>query len=146
MGKKIATAGQKLDMLVAEKVMGWKWMRFYDLNYKSPDGPLRRTLIAPNDNWLEPPKYVECDLSKSRERKLSAFYHGPQFSTDMSAAWLVAQKVDIGVVPFNNFYIAVFVLAGCHINNPEGAVEATAVTAPLAICLAALKIKGHHVE
>jgi hypothetical protein len=88
-------SSEELDIAVAE-ILGWKWMRYYDLDYVSPDGPLRRTLCNPAERWLEPPKYVECDLSDPRQRKLQPHYHGPKFSTpDCSGlvpvlAWLTA--------------------------------------------------------
>lgn len=142
------TAGHLLDMIVAEKIMGWKWMRFYDLDYQSPDGPLCRSLIAPDDRWLEPPKYVECDLSKKRERDLPTRYHGPEFSTDMAAAWTVVEMLmEEGRV------FSVIKADGLRDKKSDrftvvidGEPRVDAKTAQLAICLAALKSKESNVQ
>jgi hypothetical protein len=86
-------AGWELDVVVAVEVEKWKWMRYFDLDYQSPDGPLRRTLVDPSERWLEPPEYVECDLTDSRQRELSPSYHGPAWSCDIAAAWELVQWV-----------------------------------------------------
>lgn len=39
--------------------MGFRWMRWHDLDYKSPDGPVTANLCHPEQYWLEEPDYVE---------------------------------------------------------------------------------------
>lgn len=78
--------------MVAEHIFHWKWMRYYDMSYRSPDGPLRRTLCEPG-TWLDngDPEYVECDLSDAEQLSLDAHYHGPKFLSDPAADYTVLE-------------------------------------------------------
>lgn len=80
-------SAREVDAMVAEKVMGWVWKRFY--RWGEPDET--RTLVDPMDNWLTAPQYVICDLSVKRERNLDTRFHGPNFSTDASADYTVLE-------------------------------------------------------
>lgn len=82
-------SAREVDAMVAEKVMGWVWKRFY--RWGEPDET--RTLVDPMDNWLTAPQYVICDLSVRRERNLDTRFHGPKFSTDASADYTVVEHV-----------------------------------------------------
>ena len=140
-------AGRDTDALVAEKVMGYRWLRWYELAYESPDG-LRRTLTNV-EGWLTPPDYVECDLTKPEEMALPAegpIMEGPYGrglvdfcpSTDIAAAWMVVDKIH-DMQPKFRLEAQPFVrprVWWCELYG-TGVVEAS--TAELAICIAALK-------
>jgi len=146
--------GREIDTLVAEKVMEFKWWRWHDIEYASPDGPLRRTLTDVED-WLCPPEYAECDLSDPAQMALEAY--GPitmkpggglvdfSPSTDIKDAFKVAFKIHdeqptfkLEFQPFvrpRNFWCEMY---GTGIVNAD--------SAEMAICLAALKYKGVELE
>lgn len=65
--------GRELDVLVAEKLMGWTW--------KFSDGPAGRYLACPDS---DPERQSWC---VSWEEKL------PEYSTDISAAWEIMEKM-----------------------------------------------------
>jgi len=106
-------AGRELDALVAEKVMGWKkvkWLGDYD--WRDKDGEQPYTVRAWNP------------------------------STDIVAAWQVVEKME---------EIGYSILAHNVIPNSDAVVwrvkfsqseTITEFTAPLAICLAALRAVG----
>ena len=115
-------AGRELDTLVAEKVMGWEATAdglYWDARQK-------RTRLV-----------LGSAIAKKREEM--GIENGPGFvfapSTDIAAAWEVVEKADlwslygsIGDGPYR---------ACIQFEDREGLM--TADTAPLAICLAALK-------
>lgn len=124
-------AGRELDALVAEKVMGWKLENYETSEPASTD---RHYLDASrNDGWA----WV------GRETDIEAWQWQP--STDIAAAWEVVEKLlpcqftlgspekesakgDVWYAEFGEWVD--------HLFQGE---EATAPTAPHAICLAALK-------
>ena len=103
---------RQIDALVAEKVMGW-----VESTHKDSMG-----YLAPPDN----PEgfYTDYDI--------------PNYSTDISAAWEVMEKMkeiyepDIMYLKLYNKWRADFGYDATILNE----------TAPMAICLAALKAKG----
>ena len=115
-------AGRELDTLVAEEVMGWEATAdglYWDARQK-------RTRLV-----------LGSAIAKKREEM--GIENGPGFvfapSTDIAAAWEVVEKADlwslygsIGDGPYR---------ACIQFEDREGLM--TADTAPLAICLAALK-------
>ena len=115
-------AGRELDTLVAEKVMGWEATAdglYWDARQK-------RTRLV-----------LGSAIAKKREEM--GIENGPGFvfapSTDIAAAWEVVEKADlwslygsIGDGPYR---------ACIQFEDREGLM--TADTAPLAICIAALK-------
>lgn len=109
-------AGQELDALVAEKIMGWRY-----LNQPSTGYPW----YPPEEGW-----------SKA---------HPPRYSTDIAAAWKVMEKMcDMGnqncTLQFEGKLNPDYAWTFSHDENADW--WASAGTAPLAICLAALKVKG----
>ena len=115
----ITEAGRALDAIIAEKVMGltekdWPW------DYRT-DGMASRSGQMP-----------------------------PPYSTSIAAAWEVVEKFQVAG---NKVWVHLSRHAGIHVhialylnNNASFAhhdVAAEADTAPLAICLAALKAVGH---
>lgn len=114
-------AGREMDALVAEKVMGWKRFAVCDK--------------------LHPP-YME----ETRH----TFAHGfPDYSTDITAAWEVAEKMRVAVMPIDGGGwaakdISIDATHGTELYIIPGSDEecygwTKADTAPLAICRAALK-------
>lgn len=147
-------AGRELDAIVAERIMGWRW-------YTRPLAPLR---------WLGPPNAADgppnsagavalCDKAdKGKEaedgwwleedRYRDGFPRVPHYSTEISAAWEVAEKLHLTVTPGIRGWRA----ARCNwsqsgettavgMTNHRQWVEAE--TAPLAICLAAAREARH---
>ena len=70
--------GLDLDMLIAERVMGWKWYH----------------LRAMGGNWINALKSgkVPVDyLPGKTHAEYQAPYDGPRFSTELAAAWQVVE-------------------------------------------------------
>lgn len=112
-------AGRELDALIAEKVMGWH----------------REFVTDPSSNysfW----NYVDADGR--------GMYTPEEWepSTSISAAWEVVEKLQtLGIKCWMKNYIAI---PGWHcvVIGGDFEFEEAADTAPLAICLAALKAVG----
>jgi hypothetical protein len=129
--------GRELDALVAEKVMGWRLEErgYVATFWVDENGKVKRA--------AEPCSIDFC----------SCEVFSP--STDISDAWKVVEK--LGIIP-NSFYIGYktdkngkkIYRAFFQKENPITTLiytyEADAETAPLAICLAALKAVGVEVE
>lgn len=127
-------AGRELDVLVAEKVMGYRWHAW------EHSGSFTY-LIEPGDEDLG-----ETSIARRRGGVLEASqYSGAHYSTDIAAAWLVVErmraqefKLDLGhalgdTLTNPNHYAA-FIGKGLH------RIQGNGPTAPLAICLAALAV------
>ena len=113
-GDDMTGAGRALDALIAEKVMGWKFR-----GYGNGGG-----------EWT-------CGKKKMA---FGGFDGGslPNYSTSIVAAWLIAEKLRLGVVPSRLH--AQRWRAVLRTNDGERYEEAD--TAPLAICLMALQAVG----
>jgi hypothetical protein len=112
-------AGPELDVLIAEKVMGWK------LSPKKTDG-VREFGSA----WLDENGAV---TRFQEDRRPPYDWDMKPFSpsTDIDAAWEVVEKLKLSLVPTNKGWI----VSQHHLfEGPFGEGE----TAPLAICRAAL--------
>ncbi|WP_144641305.1 BC1872 family protein [Bacillus cereus] len=106
-----------IDELVAEKVMGW---------IKPPETSILKAM------WVETPVGTV-------HREL------PKFSTNIQDAWLVAEKFDFYTIERVSGYGDGFYkvnLSVALINGTYSEVEEQAKTAPMAICIAALKAVG----
>lgn len=119
-------AGRELDVLVAENVMGWVRGDRYWIDPQNPDA-FYGTEFTINDTDHDIPPF--------------------QPSTDIAAAWLVLDAPILGKV-LANVEVAIYKHAAgytCQFENDESSnwYEADADTAPLAICLAALKVAEH---
>lgn len=125
-------AGRELDTLVAEKLMGWELADLSHHNYGTivVAGPPGATLS---------PGSIPC------------------YSTDIGATWEVVEKlradeyeVDIRVcysTPHKCAHPWSVYIVESGVDKPFGrASTCHAESAPLAICLAALKVKGIEVE
>ena len=108
-------AGQELDILIAERVMGWE---------RLPERPNRQRGFATEEyqnlRWRLPNGEVTLDLD--------------YFSTDISEAWQVVEKLYLHVGPFGDYWYA----SDVH-NWNDARIIVHAFTAPLAICRASLK-------
>ncbi len=103
--------GTKLDALVAEKVMAWKPRRVKRIGYGQHDDQFVYYTNSPR----------------------------PKYSTEISAAWMVFEKLGRAVISTCGY--------GTHpwvVTYWEGGVDfhCAGTTAPHAICLAALKAVG----
>ena len=139
-------AGPELDMLIAERVMGWRWYH----------------LSAMGGNWINELKsgLVLADyLPGKTHAKYQAPYTGPRYSTDIAAAFLVVNEIhrmierdeidDANYLTLSYSGISRVVASfDCNLNDDEGWYEsinmssllysADASTVPLSICRAAL--------
>jgi hypothetical protein len=113
---------REIDALVAEKVMGWT-----------------RTASG----W-----HHECPSAGPDGVNIAA---PPHFSTDIAAAWQVAEKLGLTVTPMSVRGIRKWGSARCNyfqgpplvaVGMTKGRDWETAETAPMAICLAALRWVG----
>ena len=134
-------AGRELDALVAEKVMGWDGC--HSIHYCE-------------DTWYNYCKNPGCYATGADEDEMIGSWDGgeppipgckgyPPYSTSIAEAWLVVEKFDTWEVhrwydPKYKRYDGDFYVS-CYLtkHDPEMFGEATADTAPLAICRAALK-------
>lgn len=112
---------REIDILIATNIMGWSLMERYD-----------KGLVFQDENG--------CEAGDIFPRKL------PHYSSDIAAAWSVFERVGMGASCRDN---QIRRIDGplisewrCSFQDDEGSSDATAHTAPLAICLAALKAKG----
>ena len=120
-------AGRELDALVAEKVMGWSYQDF-------PDGPCPHV-----KHWYATSPCPNDAMDPSWRGRL------PCFSTDIAAAWEVVEKDDGWGFDWRLKRWAASskpwtCIADRITDSRRFYVEA--VTAPLAICLAALAATG----
>lgn len=116
-------AGREMDALVAEKVMGCKveWIQF---------APFCR--CGYTCNYTHSPR--------DRDSQLSGTLHN--YSTDIAAALMVFDKIESieKVLRFTSTQEQQYL---CHFSR-HASLGATADTAPLAICRAALKAMDAH--
>lgn len=122
-------ASRELDKLIAEKIMGWTELEFKNPQYAGS---------------------VELYGAKPGERAspytgAKAKYVVPKYSTDISAAWEVVEKLkwaepEISWSDEQHCWHAMFR------KGRSSGVSSGADTAPLAICLAALKTHGIEVK
>lgn len=114
-------ASRELDAIVAEKIMGYLWWhRSEGCNQLYEPGSAEWAA----DMELIPGKH---------ETEYPPVLGVPHYSTDIAAAWTLIERH-----PFYVYIARVHGFWQCNFYAPE-AFKATADTAPLAICLAALK-------
>lgn len=155
---------RELDALVAEKVMGWEWAPF---NYKPNFGPMEKTEVLAPAKWSDPNHLVFTDYDPSAKpnqvkvpitesgRLDRVFPQGPNFhqlawvplfSTDISAAWQVVEKMREGLRDFHmesydcekkgkGYFVAFW-------GNFDDWFDAPDASPARAICLAALRAVG----
>jgi hypothetical protein len=158
-------AGRELDALVAEKVMGWEVERGYPCWCSPEDGSWDAYEPPERDEDWDDARWQRAQ-TRYAERIAGEFCHSQPvrverfkwedtggdglrrtplafYSTDISAAWEVVEKLTAsghltgGVSKhLNGKYMAVF---SEQLGGGVFAVSADCESAPLAICLAALK-------
>lgn len=119
------TAGDALDVLVAEKVMGWSKGKYWGGS-------------GATDRWFDGGKELGSDHA-TPEGHGDGDYYSPDESwspsTDIRAAWEVVEKLPgFGMTHMRD--------GSWHVAFGGGAFPASADTAPLAICRAALAAIG----
>lgn len=129
-------AGEELDKLVAVEVMEELMPEFTPenaLDFQQVSSPVK----SPKGNWLCLCRYDEGDIPTWRS---------VPFSTDISAAWPIADKMGLAVIPLNNGdwvcckanYIYHLAITQNHYADPNVVI---CKAAPEAICKAALLTK-----
>jgi hypothetical protein len=132
-------AGRELDALVAEKVMGWAERAYNYGEIASVSLVDPACQAAPM--WILPPRKNLPRMGQSPQV--------PEYSTSISAAWLVVEAMqkrgfvcDINVDCFDDGTpgeVSVDFWKTTALRGEHGA-----ATAPLAICLAALRVVERH--
>lgn len=131
-------AGTDLDNLVAEKVMGWYRKDYRETGFAKQ---LERQGKSLHPDWRPAQEYWYCLENGKDERKASLSWSP---STDIAAAWQVVDRMKdqytfmLSYRQHDGDYFVCF--------DPVNRYEEIADTAPLAICLAALKAVGVEVE
>ncbi len=147
-----------LSAEVAEKLFGWKWMRYHDLQYILDDAGAmqedpRRTLCDPEEGWLESPRFVEWNPSDPAQDVLVPYYQGPDYAVDLGAAGLLIEEMEkkgwghkhlvhspASGTPTGESKVAwAFMQPG---QGPRSLCWGESAELARAICLAALKTKG----
>ncbi len=121
-------AGPELDALIAEKVMGltirWDWP---DDEHHS-DEKVRRVEI-------------ERDCVDGKKRMIDEEL--PRYSTDISAAWEVMEKIkDTHDIRLDSYPEHGWIVTVCPRRDVGGATAQEVGPAPHTICLTALKVVG----
>lgn len=157
-------AGRELDALVAEKVMGWRRMtegevhpgaRFDIVYPAAAKAGFDRTRLS--DWWFDAVRRDENGDAVSThpvEEIVDYGYTIPAFSpsTDIAAAWEVVKKLDpkwwpeVGRMHNDGGWYCEICLGGNAPVEVGPPIRHVAKTAPLAICLAALKAVGVEVK
>jgi Phage ABA sandwich domain len=113
-------AGRKLDVLVAEKVMGLSTRQITCIDHRG---------VVKDVGTVDPPQPIGDGRMGIQAHRL------PDYSTDLCAAWAVLDKVSGDWQIWGGGVVAVVRLDDAH--ECRG-VEVRADTLPLAICRAAL--------
>lgn len=150
-------AGRALDLVIAERVMGWHWLTGQHWDVTRPEGEQR---------WLLPPDMGINDVgggewnyyvdSAPEPDGRFTLYDVPRYSTNMGAAWEVVEaildldgkfgdyKMTFGM-EFSQIvdWVVEFVPGRNHRLAREygdSALRTSGMTAPHAVCLAALRL------
>jgi hypothetical protein len=125
-------AGRALDAAIAEKVMGWT--RIHPAKARDLDG-YRGAGSGPTYRRLEAPEYG-CESSRA-DGLVEVTGHCPRFSTDISAAWKVVERMR-----GRGQFFSLAAMPGAVYEAKLGTCAAFELSAPHVICLAALKAVG----
>lgn len=139
---------RKIDALVAERVMGFKWHLCHELN---PDGEMVYHLRsdAPPEWWKKPTEVEAPNLPQVSGVRRFIMLRVKPYSTSISAAWEVVEEMDKR--HFGTHITRVQSLHGNKLfwsvdfdkpNDGADGHEHDTDSAPLAICLAALSAVG----
>lgn len=130
-------AGRELDALVAERVMGWERRNesWYD-----EEGVEKTRFVSPEDD-LTGEVLEDVIGGWGSECSYDELEYVPYYSTDIAAAWLVWEAVSNAKWSLHRRDDGGYEVME-HIRWEDFYSYAEAPTAPLAICLAALRAKG----
>lgn len=125
-------AGRELNALVAEHVMGWRWLSL------EPEFPEQKALYPPD---LEVDQVSWCVGDDPKEL-------AEDYSTDIRAAMNVVEKLNRLWFEIGRENAGGVRWDAIFYNDPDlkDSVHVTADTAPLAICLAALMTVGYTID
>ncbi len=137
--------------MIAEKVMGWKWMQHSPSQEEIPGYGWARYRFLADPEWVKglgtDPSWVIVSADMARPIQDNAAT--PCYSTDISAAWLVVARIEqLGwwvELWYGNGLYGPKKRAGCTIGaygDDDTKFEAMADTMPYAICMAALEAMG----
>jgi hypothetical protein len=120
-GERMRKADRALDTEVAIKVMGWKRGRLYGNG---------------NGEWIIP--------QRDNENDPLTWDQTPAFSAKIETAWRVVEKLqEQHTIKLNDCTLDGDAGWVCSLDGED--IGEVALTAPLAICLAALKAQAQHV-
>ncbi len=124
-------AGRTLDALIAEKVMEWNLNRYVESMQPSLLYP-KAEFEAGVDDWEQVNSMIKVPKGLL-----------PRYSTDIAAAWEVVEKLGLlNRYVLNNKAGVWKVLEVCDYDFSDSDCMGEGLTAPHAICLAALKAIG----
>ena len=148
-------AGQELDMLVAEKLFGWRWWRWQPYSYGgASEMPVHATwygsaadpifvpphrFFGPTVDWHDFPGWKPKPWDGKEELAIVGMRTDlPDYSTDIAAAWLLLEKIGYPSLIGNGWSDGKS--KGKHSCHIEGQKQITcfADSVPLAICRACL--------
>lgn len=149
------TAGRELDALIAEKVMGVEPMLSWQVMSLDERSSVLSGTKDECERWLESHAKL-FPISAYAGYHVGAWKHHPRYSIDISAAWQVVERVR-KIIPKQtqtqaySFQLCQLGIPGswsCSfvVNDGDWSTQARVegvATAPLAICLAALKAVSH---
>lgn len=83
------------DALVAEKVMGGKWMRYHDAGYEDPDSHDNKVhaFIVTGDNFAAFQKYADY-VEDTGECARDNYSWIARYTREIAAAWEVVEKME----------------------------------------------------
>ena len=142
----------EINALVAEKVLGWEGRKIvyrWDDRKKKSDPMVM--FEKGGDSIGDFGTFVDEEGNKIQYGKPHRVYFPLDFSNNISAAWRVFETVvddhpNADVAKTKHGYICIFQIGTDEETQTGIVVEAEAPTAPEAICLAALKVRGVEVN
>jgi hypothetical protein len=140
-----SASDRERDALVAEKVMGGKWIRWYDVDYKSPDGPLQAFMVMPydQDSFLRARDHGNQEyVVDTGELPRRASGWCPSFSTDRDLIWDILEKFQWFTIDksAHKGYGGEFMVAVGNVYHHDATVYDNDLCH--AVCLAALEAVG----
>lgn len=127
--------GRELDAIVHEKIFG-------------KCGHVLSIYKKDNRNWSDDYTTYRCKKCKTETFRGLSYHEGktvcPQYSTDIADAWLVLDYLENNGYEYNLVFESNYYMLDLYRNGYK--FQGDAETAPLAICIAALKSCGVKVE
>jgi len=139
---------REMDALVAEKIMGWVWLRHIVRPSSGQGYEWMRSLFIP-DHKVEPFEEGTGELGNvpSHGEEPVAIMNAPHYSTDLNAAWQVVEKMQTLSWTFTVSGLRAHIWKAEFMKRTGNVMQDllssdSADTAPRAICLAALHAVG----